>query len=101
MTYLVKPRLAIARQRELAGTLSRFNDLFSKAPDKSRDHLKLMTSVLRPLSSLDAAAAAAAAAAIGLPGAETAYFSPQHKASLVLILWHSLRLCTFFLSLTC
>ena len=97
MTYLVKPRLAIARQRELAGTLSRFNDLFSKAPDKSRDHLELMTSVLRPLSSLDAAAAAA----IGLPGAETAYFSPQHKASLVLILWHSLRLCTFFLSLTC
>ena len=98
MTYLVKPRLAIARQRELAGTLSRFNDLFSKAPDKSRDHLKLMTSVLRPLSSLDAAAAAAAAA-IGLPGAETAYFSPQHKASLALILWHSLRLCTIFESL--
>ena len=94
---MARRRRAIARQRELAGTLSRFNDLFSKAPDKSRDHLKLMTSVLRPLSSLDAAAAAA----IGLPGAETAYFSPQHKASLVLILWHSLRLYTFFLSLTC
>ena len=80
--------------------MSWFNDLCIKTADKSRDHLKSTTSVLRPLSSLDAAAAAAAAA-IGLPGAETAYFSPQHKASLVLILWHSLRLCTFFLSLTC
>ena len=37
--------------------------------------------------------------AMVLPGAETAYFSPQHKASLVLILWISPALCTFFLSL--
>ena len=31
---MVTPRRAIARQRELAGTLSRFNDLFSKTTDK-------------------------------------------------------------------
>ena len=34
-----------------------------------------------------------------LPGAMTAWVSPQHKASLVLILWISPALCTFFLSL--
>ena len=37
--------------------------------------------------------------ATGLPGAMSAYISPQHKTGLVLILWISPALSTFFLSL--